>query len=275
MSVITISLLIIVSLAGVLSVDFSKSYEVTNQYGDMVKIYGNGIYAYDSFLKAPILIGTDICILFVLVPLFIWTLYCDMKQESNKSKLKLMSVYGAVLYYASSISFGVTFNKFHLLYIALFSITLFGMFSTMRKIKIEEINFKLTRGISAFLIITGIALVVAWLPDIIPTIISGNTLSLIEVYTTEITYVLDMGIIGPLCIVCLILLKRKDKLGVVILAVLLKTCIIVAIMMITQTICQIESGYEIVLPVLITKSGSFFVLGTFAFIFNMKLYKNL
>ena len=35
----------------------------------------------------------------------------------------------------------------------------------------------------------------AWLPDIIPTLIKDSPLALIEVYTTEPTYVLDMGII--------------------------------------------------------------------------------
>jgi hypothetical protein len=46
-------------------------------------------------------------------------------------------------------------------------------------------------------------------------------------------------------------------------------------MMISQTICQILSGYEVVLPVLITKSSSFVLLGGFAFYFNRKLYNGL
>lgn len=141
--------------------------------------------------------------------------------------------------------------------------------------KTEELNYEVTKGIGVFLILAGIALISAWMPDIIPTIISGTSLPLIEVYTTEITYVLDMGIIGPLCLVCLYLLKKKDKLGIVILASLLKACIIVGIMMIPQTICQILSGYEVILPVLIIKSGSFVLLGGFALYFNRKLYVGL
>lgn len=41
----------------------------------------------------------------------------------------------------------------------------------------------------AFLIVTGISLFVAWLPDIITSIKNGTSLDLIEVYTTEITYI--------------------------------------------------------------------------------------
>lgn len=273
--VITILLLIVIAAAGVLSLDFSKSYKITNQYGDVVEIYGNGIYAHDSFFKAPISIGTDMCILFVLVPLFISVYLQNLKESSNKVKLKLMSLYAVAFYYAASISLGVTYNQFHLLYIALFTCSLFGIFSVMRELKMEALNYTATKGMGVFLVMTGIALIAAWMPDIIPTLISGTTLPLIEVYTTEITYVLDMGIIGPLCLVCFSLLKKKDKLGIVILAPLLQACIIVGIMMIPQTICQILSGYELVLPVMITKSGSFVLLGGFAYYFNRKLYQGL
>lgn len=275
LTIITILILIVVSVTGVLSLSFSKSYEITNQYGDIVQIYGNGIYAHDSFFKAPVLIGTDFSILFVLVPLFIWTFLQNSKKSTNKTKLKLMSLYAVAFYYAACISLGVTYNQYHLLYIALFTCTLFGIFSSLRQIKIEELNYELKKGISIFLILTGIALVIAWMPDIISSIFSGGTLALIEVYTTELTYVLDIGIVGPLCLVCLYLLKKKDKLGIVILASLLQTCIIVGIMMIPQTICQILSGYELALPVLITKSGSFILLGAFALYFNKKLYDRL
>lgn len=49
-----------------------------------------------------------------------------------------------------------------------------------------------SNGLSIFLILSGISLFVAWLPDIISSLINGKSLSLIEVYTTEITYVLDI-----------------------------------------------------------------------------------
>lgn len=113
------------------------------------------------------------------------------------------------------------------------------------------------------------------MPDIILSILSGKSLALIEVYTTEITYILDIGIIGPLCLICFYLLKSQDKLGIVILAALLKACIVVGIMMLSQTAFQILSGYETAIPVLITKSGSFVLLGGFALYFNKKLYEAL
>lgn len=145
----------------------------------------------------------------------------------------------------------------------------------MRKINIKTLTYYSTKGIKIFLILVGVSLIVAWIPDIIQTIVSNKPLPLIEVYTTSITNVLDMGIVGPLCFVCLHLLNKKDELAIIILASLLKACIMVGSMIITQTICQILAGIEIPLPELITKSATFLLLGGFALYFNNKLYSKL
>ena len=59
----TIVLLVVTSMAGILSIDFTKSYEIVNQYGHIVEMYWYGLYAYDTYFQAPISIGTDICVL--------------------------------------------------------------------------------------------------------------------------------------------------------------------------------------------------------------------
>ena len=53
----------------------------------------------------------------------------------------------------------------------------------------------------------------AWLPDMIPTIVKGTSLSLLDVYTIEITCALDMGIICPMCFLTMYFLKRKNAIG--------------------------------------------------------------
>lgn len=272
LGIVTIILLCICSIYGILSMNFSRSFDVINQYGDVVAIFGSGIYAGDTYFKAPISIGTDIVILFVIVPLFTLSYIKSRKVGSDSDKLRLLSYYAVAFYYAVSIAFGVKYNQLHLIYIALFGCTLFGLFSTFRDINIVSASLPLTKGLKLFLAITGIALVIAWLPDIVPTIFSGRPIPLIGVYTTEITYVLDMGAIAPLCFICLSLLKKGDSLGVIILAALLKSCIIIGIMVISQSVCQYLSGAELPLPVLITKAASFVILGAFALYFERKLY---
>lgn len=190
-AVIIILLMCVTTITGILSLDFSHAYDFENQYGQSISIYGYGIYAFDSYFKAPIFIGTDMCILFVLVPMFLYTYGKYRNGEDSVSELKLISVYAVILYYAVSLVFGVTYNRLFMVYVALFSLSLFGMFWHVKKMKWNKA-------------------------------ITGDTLSLIEIYTTENTYVLDMGIISPLCFVCLYLLQKREPLGTMILVILLK-----------------------------------------------------
>lgn len=270
----TIVLLIVTSMAGILSIDFTKSYEIVNQYGHIVEMYGYGIYAYDTYFQAPISIGTDICGLLVGVPMFIHSYISDSKNSNTVTKLGLIGMYACAFYYAASICFGLTYNRLFLVYVALFSCSLFGMFTQIGKLKLTK-TVSITKGLGIFLILSGIALIVAWLPDVIPSMINGGTLSLIGVYTTNITYVLDMGIISPICFLIVYLLKRKNPLGTLLLAILLKLCMLVGIMMFPQTICQELSGCEIPLPALVTKSFSFVLLGAFAIYFYHKMKKEI
>ena len=274
LAIITIVLVFVTSMAGLLSINFTKAYDFVNQYGHTVEMYGYGIYANDTFFQAPISIGTDICTLFVGVPMFIFAYINFSKRGDVISRLKLISIYAAAFYYAASLALGLTYNRLFLVYVALFSCSLFGMFRHICNTKLEKVAIA-SNGLKIFLVLSGIALIVAWLPDVIPSVIKGGTLSLIGVYTTNITYVLDMGIISPMCFVTLYLLKKGNTIGTLLLAIILKLCIIVGIMMIPQTICQMASGCNIPVPVLVTKSLSFVVLGGFAYYFNRKMYKEM
>lgn len=102
-----IVLSIIITATGLLSFRTDKGYEIINQYGDTVKIFGNGIYAHDSYFKAPIFIGSDCTILFMVVPMLIAALIKEIKNRTVKSKLFLTAIVGTVQYYAASIAFGV------------------------------------------------------------------------------------------------------------------------------------------------------------------------
>lgn len=129
---------------------------------------------------------------------------------------------------------------------------------------------------TVFLCISGVSLFIAWFPDIVPTLLdTSKTLSLIGVYTTEITYVLDMGIISPLIFLCVYLLKKQIPLGTVILDAVLCLCSIVGIMIIFQSVFQALSHTNIPLPALITKGLIFVVLAGFAIYFRRKLHEEM
>jgi hypothetical protein len=273
-------LIVIITLIGVFSFKPFNGVLVPNQYGDTVQIFGTGIYARDSYFKAPILIGSDLTMLVFVAPLLLFVFIRDRANRTIKSQLLLVGVLSTICYYATSIAFGVTYNIFFVLYIALFSASLFTLFAVIRSIdmKLLQKSFQteiLTRGLKIFLIISGISLFVAWLPDIMQSAIQGKPLALLEVYTTEITYVLDMGIISPIIFACLLLLKRRDGLGYILLSAILMTCTVIGAMLPIQTLFQTLAGISIPLPVLAVKVGIFVVLAFIAIYFNLKIYKQI
>ena len=273
--ILIILLLIIVSLCGLLSLDFDNAHSYINQFGDEVKLFGSGIYKDDSYFKAAIFIGTDLCVLFFGVPLFIISFIKDFRNHSVKTQLRLISIEAISLYYAISLCTGVKYNCLFLLYVILFSLLFFTLIKEMKSLNGCKVLYDIKKSDAVFLIISGVSLCIAWLPDIIPAILNGTSLNLIENYTTEVTYVLDLGIISPLCFISLFLMKKKDPLGVILYAVLLNAIIVVAVMMITQSAVQFASGVEIPLPALISKSLIFVLLGLIAVGLDRRLYRNI
>jgi uncharacterized membrane protein len=278
--VVMLILALFVSGTGLFSKSGGTSRTVVNAYGDTIKLYGEGIYRYDSFFRAPIFRGTDFTIFFLVCPLLLAVLVLDVRRRTNRTRLLLLSMTGCVLYYATNIAFGVAYNSFHLVYIALLSSSFFALAAGVFHLDLPSLESASKgtlplNGLTVFLSLTGLALFVAWLPDILTALKANRPLLLIEQYTTEVTYVLDMGIIAPACLLCVYLLHKKKALGYVLLDFLLTLCVVVGIMLPVQTIFQITAGIPLPLPVLLTKVGSFCALALFAFYFRIKSWKNL
>ena len=278
--IVIILLLIIIATVGFISFHTDSSYFVKNQYGDDVRIFGAGIYSHDSYFRAPIFIGSDATMLFLTVPLLVIALVIEIKNRTEKAKLFLNALLGMVLYYSASIAFGVTYNSLLLAYIALFATSLFALIISMKQIDIDALR-RLhgkplpMKGISVFLVVTGLALFLAWMPDIIASLISSEPLALIEVYTTEVTYILDVGIISPLMFICLYLLKKDDEFGRILLSMLLMICLIMGVMLPVQTVYQMLAGIELPIQAIVSKVGIFVLLAAFAAHFNIRLYKSI
>lgn len=271
---------IAVAALGVFHTTGGEPFEVENQYGDTVKMYGDGIYARDSYFRAPIFRGSDFTILFAAVPLLMIATIMDMKKNTLKQRLLLTSAISVFAYYSASLAFGAAYNALHLLYTALFSASFFGLVVALAGLDYKKVEKSVApslpyKGIYVFLALTGAALFAAWLPDIISALLAGRSLAMIEVYTTEITYVLDMGIVGPAAIICLCLLKKRNGTGYVLLSMLLTVCLVIGVMLPVQSLFQLSAGIDLPLPVLITKAGSFVALALVALYFDIRFMKSV
>jgi hypothetical protein len=131
------------------------------------------------------------------------------------------------------------------------------------------------KGLYVFLILSGVALIVAWVPDILVSLQKARALAKIEIYTTSITNVLDMGIIGPSCLISLFLLRKRENLGYIMLTMLLMLCVVVGIMVPVQTWFQMNAGIVIPVGEMITKVVIFMILAMFALYFGIAFYRGL
>lgn len=278
LSLLVVVLCLFTTSVGMFLTDNGQPFETLNVYGDSVTLYGSGIYAYDSMMRAPIFRGTDAVMLFLAVPSLLMILWLRSRRWSLRLQLMLVSMLFVFVYYSMNLVFGVMNNGMFLAYIALFSAGLFALAEALRGLTgsglVDRIIGPLPkRGFNIFLVLTGAALTLAWIPDIITAMLSNGPLSLIEVYSTEVTYVIDIAIIGPMAIAGIFLNKSRQDIGYVILSMLLTLCAFIGIMLPMQTVFQANAGISVPVQVMVTKVASFCLLAIFATYLEIRLLK--
>ncbi|MGF7400980.1 hypothetical protein PQ744_11345 [Thermoanaerobacterium thermosaccharolyticum] len=278
LSSIVALLALITSSVGLFWNNGGKAFYVNNIYGNSVQMYGNGLYAYDTYFKAPIQKGTDLVTLFLAIPLL---LYLILFSKYNIAKYKLLhvGVLSYFLYYSASLAFGVSYNILFLAYILLFSSSLFSFMVGITGIESKSISDGISdkmprRSIAIFMIFAGLSVFV-WLFEIIGALSTGKPPTSLGIYTTEPTYILDLGIIAPSAFTCAILLFRKKPLGYIYAAVLLVLNAFVGVVVISQTIFQKIAGINISVQQFMTFVGVFIIMSLIAAFLNVRLLKNI
>ena len=97
-------LTLVTTLSGLLYSNGGSEFEVENIYGESVILYGDGIYSYNSILKAGGNKGTDLAMLLVVIAFSILT----YKGKYNlKARLLQIGTLCGLLYYSTCLVFGV------------------------------------------------------------------------------------------------------------------------------------------------------------------------
>lgn len=272
----TAALSFITAAAGLFYTTGGGSFAVQNIYGQHVELFGDGIYAYNSIMKAATFKGTDMAVLFMIPLLLITTV---LKEKSVKAEFLQTGLLSSFLYYAASLAFGVSYNRLFSVYLLLFSASLFAfIFSLSNLIGSDNISGALLNrklyGTALYMIIAGCSVLV-WLTFIIPSIISVKPISNIEIYTTEPTFIFDLGIIFPVAVTCGFMLFKRKILGYKLTPVLLTLITMVGLCVICQTLVQLKVGIVIPLPQIIGMVATFVALGAISIILNVKFLRYL
>jgi hypothetical protein len=268
-------LALIAAAAGVFWQKPGNSHEFTTLRGEIVEIYGQGLYRNDTVSYAAQAIGQDAATLLAGLPL-LFTSIILARKKSLRGQLLLAGSLGYMLYTYASYTFMAAYNELFLVYVALFSLSLFAFILALSRMDAELVSQKVSaklprRGIAIFLMLIAAFLSLAWLGRIVPPLLAGTPPFGLEAYTTLGIQALDLGIIIPASVITAVLLWQKRPWGYTLASVLMIKCLVMGAALIAMIIGQILVGVTVSMVESIIFSG----IALAALVFTVILFRNI
>lgn len=236
--------------------------------GQTAQIFGQGLYRYDTLFFGAGFKGQDAVALFLGVPLLVISIVL-YQRGSVSGQLLLTGTLGYFLYLYSSMSLGASYNRLFLLYIVIFSASLFAFIQLFSSVNLDLVTSQIPaglprRGLAIFMFTAGFVTLVVWGAPLVVALIEGGPPDRMDSYTTMVTYALDLAIITPATFLCAVLILRGDPLGYVIAAPLLALVVLLAPQIILSTVLQRSAGVPFTMGEMIGPVTGFVVLGLIA-----------
>ncbi len=261
-----IPLAILAAGAGVFWQGTGEPYPFETLRGETVMIRGHGLYRFDTVNSSAQEIGNDIVTLLIGVPLLVTGIVLSRK-GSLRGQLLLTGALGFFLYTYGSMSFLTAFNPFFLVYVALFSLSLFGFIFSMKDLDVDEISRRISdgfprRSIAIYFITVAVFLTLAWLGLVASPSLTWTPPAGLESAITMVIQALDLGIIVPTSFLTASLLLKKQPWGYALASVMLLKILTMGAALISMIIVQILSGVAVdpvvsTIFVIISLSGIF------------------
>jgi hypothetical protein len=254
-------------------------YSFTSLYGETVQIYGRGIYEHDTIFSVGASQGADLVALFVSLPLLIvsFVLY---RRGSLRGGMLLASTLSYYLYYGASLGLVVAYNNLYLVYLALFAASFFAFIMSMMMFDLQALPARFSprlpaRGMAIFMFIIGVGMGFIWLSDVVNALNTNGVPQALGANISLITYTLDVGIIAPSALLAGALLLRRAPMGYLLTGILTILLTQIGVMVIGQTVMQLNIGVELSPGEMIGKVATWIVMGGIAVWFSISFLRNL
>jgi hypothetical protein len=218
LSILIAVLAAVASAAGLFWNDSGQPFDFVSLRGNLVQIYGKGLYSFDSVSIVAQEKAQDALTLFAGLPLLIAGIILTWK-KSFRGQMLLTGMLGYFLYTYCSMCFATAYNNFFLIYVALFSLSLFAFILAMMAVDVDEVNRRLSNkfprtGVSVVCIISGVFFLLAWAGGrVLAPMAAGVFPETLESYTTLTIQVLDLGVVMPTALLTAYLLLRRERWG--------------------------------------------------------------
>ncbi len=235
--------------------DRGSAFAFMTVHGQTVQIAGQGVYHYDSIATAAQERGQDVVTLFLAVPLLVFALLLA-RRGSLRGQLLLTGTIGYFLYTYLSMAFLTAYNPLFLVYVALFSSSLFAFVLAFTSIVRKDLpaHFSLhlpRRSMAVFFFTVGGFLLLMWLGLIAPPLLQGQPPQALENMTTLVIQAMDLGILVPVTMLSGALLLRRAPLGYLLASVVLIKFFTYGTAVTAMAVGELLAGVELSLVVVV------------------------
>ena len=268
LSSLIVVLALIATGVGLFWQDGGSPFSFTTLRGGTATIYGQGLYRYDSLFAAAGYKGQDAVTLVLGIPLLVLCIVL-YRRGSLRGGWLLMGMLAYFLYVYASMALGAAYNSLFLVYIALFSASLFAFVLAFTSIDLQTVSARFStrlphRAIAIFLFVSGLLTLFVWLEPLVGVLVRGQPPKLLAASTTIITDVLDLGIIVPALFLSGALVLRRDPRGYQIAFPLFVIIVILLPVIAASTASQLAAGITFTTGEIVGPISGFLVLGLIA-----------
>ena len=220
LAILALCLSLAISVVGITTDHGGDPYVVTSLRGEAVQVYGGyGPYRYDSVYKAVVLRGYD-WVNFVALPLFLLGLSW-YRRDQLRGRLLLAAVFCYFAWNYLIAAMGNGFNGLFLLYVALCSTGLYGLYFTLKGLDLSSLPERLgagfpRRSLAIYVMAAGLVLLFEYVAQVLSAYLAGAPPVQLSIYTTLELAALELGLTIPIKIAGAVLLWRRRSMGYVI-----------------------------------------------------------
>lgn len=220
---LTMILLIIISVITVIAIitdDNGSPYVTTSLRGEQVEMYGgSGLYAYNTVEKAIMMRAFDWYYLLGGIPILI----IGMILFSRKSVIGYFILVSSLFFWVYNFiinSISIAFNKYFLIYMIVYVISIFTVVFLIKGISFEYLQHDVLpkmpiKFISIFVFLLASYFIISWLIIDFTALFLGTIHPNLDIYTTADLNVTDLSIYAPLSITAGVLLLKRNPLGAI------------------------------------------------------------
>ncbi|MCZ2860586.1 hypothetical protein [Blastococcus sp. VKM Ac-2987] len=255
-----------VAATGLLRRPSGQPVPVVTPRGQTAELAGSGLYRYDTVFTAAGNTAVDAVVLGLGIPLVV-TAWLEHRRHSPRGTLLLAGSLGYLLYVYANYALGVAYNPLYLAYVTLLSTSLFGLGAAVAGMDRAALAAVAAapdfphRSLSRLLLASAAVTAVVWLQPLVTALLRGGAPDLLDVYTTPVTFSLDLAVVAPAAALAGMLVRRREPMGYLLAAPLLVTIALLLPTIALSTVLQAAAGISFTAAEVIGPIAGFGVLG--------------